>query len=219
MKTVKLDVQTRDIKSSVRDLRRNRLIPAVCYGQGEPSAPIQMDYQTFRRVLIKAGTSQLIDLSVDGKDSKKVLVHDMQHHSISGTIEHVDFLMVNLKELITAHVPVEIVGEAPAVKDFGGNLNVVKDEITVRCLPLSLPAHVTVDISGLTELSSSIHISSLQPLEGVEFMDHLEDVIVIVNAPVKEEEAIPAVAAEGDEVAADANAEGQPEDAAKDEKE
>ncbi|MBU0667685.1 50S ribosomal protein L25 [Patescibacteria group bacterium] len=221
METVKLDVQSRDVQTSVRDLRKSRVIPAVCYGQGEMSSLIKMDYQTFRRAYMKAGTSQLIDLSVDGKTPKKVLVHEMQHNSLSGAIEHVDFLMVNLKEAITAHIPVEIIGEAPAIKDFGGILNVVRDEITVKCLPLNLPAHINVDISGLNELSSAIHIENLQILEGVEFMDNPDDVVVIVNAPAKEEEIVAApeeAIAEGAEAGEAAKVEDQAEEPAKEEK-
>ncbi len=199
METVKLEVQSRDTQSTPNELRRNKIIPAVFYGQGEESVTIQMDYQTFRRAYIKAGSSQLIDLALDGKSSKKVLVHDVQLNPLSNAIEHVDFLLVNLKESITASVPVEIVGEAPAVKDHDGILNTVKNELTVKCLPLDLPANIPVDISGLEELSSSIHVSELTALEGVEIMDNEEDVVVIVNAPRVEEEPEPVEGEEGEE--------------------
>lgn len=197
MKTIELDVQPRDRASSVKMLRRERIIPAIYYGQGSESEPIQMDYQTFRRVYMKTGSSQLIDLKVGDKGAKKVLVHDVQLNPLSGAIEHVDFLLVNLKEAITADVPVEIVGEAPAVKDLGGILNTVKTEMSVKCLPLDLPHEIKVDVSGLDELSSSIHVADLTPPEGVEFMDGEEEVVVIVNAPRIEEE--PEEPAEGEE--------------------
>lgn len=199
MKTVTLEVQKREMSSSPRVLRRQNIIPAVFYGQGESSVAVQMDYQTFRRTYIKTGSSALIDLKVDGEDPKKVLVHDLQIHPLSGKIEHVDFLMVNLKEAIHASVPVEIVGEAPAVKDHGGILNTVKTELNVKCLPLELPHEVQVDISGLTELGDSIHISDLPAIEGVEFEDGEQEVVVNVVAPRVEEEPEPVEGEEGEE--------------------
>lgn len=207
MKTVKLEAQSRDTGVSAKELRRQKIIPAVFYGQGEASVPVQMDYQSFRRAYMQTGSSQLIDLSIDGKEMKKVLVHDLQLDPLSGQIGHVDFLMVNLKEAITASVPVELVGEAPAVKDHGGILNTVKSELSVKCLPLDLPHDIKVDISGLVELNASIHVSDITPPEGVEFMDGEEDVIVIVNPPRVEEEPEPVEGEEG--VEGEAKAEGE----------
>lgn len=197
MKTVTLEVQKRDSNLSPRELRRQNIIPAVFYGQGEASVPVQMDYQTFRRAYMKTGSSALIDLQVDGVGSKKVLVHDLQFNPLSGTIEHVDFLMVNLKEAITAYVPVEIVGDAPAVKDLGGILNTVKTELHVKCLPLELPHEIKVDISDLKELHASIHVRDLTAIEGVEFLDGEDETVVIVNAPRVEEEPEPTEGEEG----------------------
>ncbi|MEZ4087822.1 MAG: 50S ribosomal protein L25 [Candidatus Gracilibacteria bacterium] len=197
MKTVTLEVQKRELSSSPRELRRQNVIPAVFYGQGEKSVAVQMDYQTFRRTYMKTGSSALIDLKVEGEDPKKVLVHDLQIHPLSGKIEHVDFLLVNLKEAITAYVPVEIVGEASAVKDHGGILNTVKTELHVKCLPLELPHEIKVDISGLEELGASIHVSDIPAIGGVEILDGEEDVIVNVVAP-RVEEPEPTEGAEGE---------------------
>lgn len=209
MKTIKLEVQSRDKGTSAKELRRQKLIPAVFYGQGEESVPVQMEYQSFRRTYMQTGSSQLIDLSVDGKDVKKVLVHDLQQDPLSGQIDHVDFLMVNLKEAITASVPVEIVGEAPAVKDHGGILNTVKSELSVKCLPLDLPHDIQIDISELAELNDSIHIKDITPPEGVELMDGEEEVIVVVNAPRVEEEPEPVEGEEGAEAEGAEGAEGE----------
>jgi len=212
METVKLEVQTRDAKMSPNELRRNKLIPAVFYGQGNDSVSVQMDYQTFRRAYMKVGTSQLIDLSFDGKAIKKVLVHEVQINPLSGEMDHVDFLLVNLKESITALVPVEVIGESPAVKTLGGILNVVKNEVSVKCLPTELPPNITVDISDLTELSSSVHVSDLNIPDGLEIMDGVDEVVLIINSPrveeVVSEEETPAI----DEGAGEAAAKGDESD-------
>lgn len=190
METVKLEAQKRDTSVPVRTLRLDRKIPAVFYGKGKENMTLYMDYQTFRRVYIKAGSSTLIDLNVDGK-SEKVLVQDVQFNPISGSIEHVDLKAVDLTKPITADIPVVIVGEAPAVKDLGGVLNTVKHTLQVKCLPTNIPHDFQVDISGLAEFSDAIHISDIEVQEGVEILDNPEDVVAIVNAPRVEAEPEP----------------------------
>ena len=190
MEKVKLEVQSRDLNTSISALRRENLIPAVFYGKGEKNMHLQMDYQTFRRFYIKSGT-QLIDLVIDEETNKKALVQDMQLDPVTGKIKHVDFLRVSLKELITTEVPVVVVGVAPAVKDLGGILNVVKDDISIKCLPTDIPKEIEVDISGLVELNASILVSDLVITKEVEVLDVPEDVVVIVNPPRIEEEPEP----------------------------
>jgi large subunit ribosomal protein L25 len=198
METVNLDAKVRDTKITANSLRRAKIIPAICYGKREQSLPLQVDYQVFRRIFLKVGSNQIIDLNIDGKNKKQVLVHDIQYHPLTGAITHVDFLHVNLTEEVTAHVPVEFFGVAPAIKDFGGILTTVKHELTVKCLPMDIPHEIKVDITGLVMLSSSIHVKELSLPKGVHILDNSEDVVVTVVAPRVEEEAAPAaVAVEG----------------------
>jgi len=187
-----LEVQSRDAAAPAKALRNGNIIPAVFYGKGEKNMSLQVDYQTFRRLFIKSG-SQLIDLVIDGKTNKKALVHDIQYDPLSGKINHVDFLRVSLKEAITTEVAIELVGVAPAVKDFGGVLNQIKDTVEIKCLPTDIPKFIEVDISNLLELNASIHISELVVPKDVVLLDTPEDVVVIVNPPrVEEEEPTPA---------------------------
>jgi len=209
MDKVKLDVQTRDLAASLRGLREGKLIPAVFYGKGEKNIPLQVDYQTFRRLYMKSG-SQLIDLVIDGQTNKKALVHQLQYDPLSGKIKHIDFLRVSLKETITTEVPVEIIGVAPAVKDLGGIMNVVKDNIAIKCLPTDIPKQIEVDVTKLIEFNDSIHVSELAIPEGVEVLDVPEDVVVIVNPPTIEKEPEPVEGEEGAEgVEGEVGAEGE----------
>jgi len=190
METATLTVQTRDMKTTAHNLRKESILPGVYYGKGIKPVSLQMDYQSFRKVFLKTGTNSLIDLSIDGKN-EKVLVHDLEYHPLTGAIAHVDFIHVNLKEEVTTHIPIETVGVAPAVKAFGAILNTVKHELNVKCLPLDLPHTIQVDLSSLTDLSSSIHISDLVAPKGVKFMDNPEDVVVTVTAASDEEASLP----------------------------
>lgn len=207
MEKIELQVQTRDTSAAVSDLRGSQFIPAIFYGKGEKNIPLQVDYQTFRRLYIKSG-SQMIDLLIDGKTNKKALIHDLQFDPLTGKIKHIDFLRVSVKEAITTEVPVEIVGIAPAVKDLGGIMNIVKDTIEVKCLPMDIPNQIEVDVSNLTELNAAIHVSELNIPKEVTVLDVPEDVVVIINPPRIEEEPVEEEVAEGEEVEGEA-AEGE----------
>lgn len=200
MEKVTLEVQTRELKAVADALRSQKLIPAVFYGKGEKNIHLQVDYQTFRRLYINSG-SQLIDLVIDGKTNKKALVHDMQYDPLTGKITHIDFLRVNLKEAVTTEVEIEVMGVAPAVKDLGGVLNQIKDVVEIKCLPTDIPKVIQVDISGLTEFNSAIHVRDLVVPKEVTVLDVPDDVVVIVNAPRVEEEEAPVAEVAGLEAA------------------
>jgi len=212
METLQLAAQSRDMAVAVKRLRKERLIPAIFYGKGVKNVPLQVKYGDFRRVYLKAGENKIIDLDIDGKKKVKVLVHDVQFYPLTGAINHVDFINVNLNEEVTTHVPIVVEGVSLAVKDLQGVLTMVKHEINVRCLPNDIPEAIKVDISSLVDFSKSIHVSDLVLPKGVKVLDNLKDVVVTVTAPRKEEET-PVLSATGIEgTAAEAAAK---EDAAK----
>jgi len=141
------------------------------------------------KTLRAAGESTVITLIVDGKKHPSI-IHDLQHDFISGEIIHADFYGVHMDEKITAHVPVEFSGEAPAVKAHGGVLNKAVDEIEVEALPADLPHSFVVDVSGLAEIDQSIHVKDIAVPKNVKVLLDPEMAIVTVMPPVKEEEVI-----------------------------
>ncbi|MGC9064222.1 MAG: 50S ribosomal protein L25, partial [bacterium] len=89
-------------------------------------------------------------------------------------------------EEITTTVPIALKGEAVGTK-VGGVLEVVLEEIEIRCLPKDLPPHIEVDITNLN-VGESIHIRDLVLPEGINLLSSGDEVIVTVVAPRVEEE-------------------------------
>lgn len=187
MEMILLEAKVRDPKISPSYLRKTRLIPAVYYGHKEKSVALQLDYQTFRKTFQKAGGNQVVELQIDGK-KKPVLIHEVQYNPLTDRIDHVDFLHINMDKEVTAMIPVEIVGLAPAVKDFGGILTTLKHQIEVRCLPANLPHSIQVDVSSLAQLHSSIHIRDLVLPKDVKVHGSPADVVLTVAPPKIQEE-------------------------------
>jgi len=104
----------------VKRLRKQDILPANIFGSKVDSLSIQLPLKEFTNTYKETGDTGLIDLSVEGESkTRPVLVHKLQAHPVSGQLLHVDFRQVDLKAKITAEVPVELIGESPAVHQGG----------------------------------------------------------------------------------------------------
>lgn len=191
MENLVLEARSRDGKVSPKNLRKSAIIPAILYGDGISPQSLEMAYSTFRRVFIKAGENTIISLKIEGAKDFQVLVHDVQYHPISGTIDHVDFINVRMDKEVDTSLPVEIVGTSPAVRNLQAILSVVNDKISIRCLPKDLIQKIEVDISILAEFHDAIHVSDLKLPAGIKLMQAETDIVVTVVPPRKEEEVVP----------------------------
>jgi large subunit ribosomal protein L25 len=175
------------IGKKVKVLRREGKLPAIIYGHGIDPISIVLDMRDASRTLAKATSSSLITIELEGKQYP-TLVREKQLDFIRNSIIHVDFLAVSMTEKITANVGVHVVGEAPAVKEFGAILVTGLTELEVECLATDLPERFTVDVSGLTEISSGVYVKDVVPPPNVEILSDPEEVLVVATAMAEEEE-------------------------------
>jgi large subunit ribosomal protein L25 len=192
---------------AVAGLRREGILPAVVFGHGIPSEPVQIDARAFDDLRRHHGRNALIDLSVDGGRARPVLVHSIQEHPLKRRPVHVDLYLVKMTEEITVDVPVVTVGTSHAVEKLGGNLLHVLATVKVRALPGDLPQTLEADISGLDDFDSVIHVGDLPLPAGVHLVTDPTEMALRVQAPRVEEAAAPAPeVAEGAPAAASAEA-------------
>jgi large subunit ribosomal protein L25 len=183
----------------VSQLRRQGILPAVVYGPGVGSVPIELDARQAARVLTGLGGASLIDLQV-GQETHKVLVREVQRDAIRLDLLHVDFLQVAMDRPIRAAVPVELVGTSPAVRTLGGVLVTGLSEIEVEALPSDLPERVAVDLEQLAQIDDAVSVGDLYLGKGVKLLTDAAEVLarVIYQAEPVEEvaEEVPAAATE-----------------------
>lgn len=165
-------------------LRASGKLPAVVYGPKESSLAITLDHAEFVRVFKQAGESNVITLDGFAK-GKEVIVHEIAIDPLRNNLLHVDFYALEAGKEITIHVPLEFIGEAPAIK-LGGTLTKVLHEVEVTCLPSKIPQHVTVDVSALVDFETQIHIKDIVVPEGVKIENDPEEVIVLAQAVAEE---------------------------------
>jgi large subunit ribosomal protein L25 len=186
MTDFKLEAKLRE--EAANKTRAEGFIPGIVYGKGLDNAKISLEKTNFLRLYKEAGTSNLIELVIDGNKGVKTLIHDIQLDPIKSDILHVDFYKVNMKEKIHAEVPLKFIGDSVAVIEKEGSLITSKDSIEVECLPADLIPELEVDISVLDDFEKSIKISDLKVAEGVEILDDPEEMIAHVEEPRSEEE-------------------------------
>jgi large subunit ribosomal protein L25 len=178
----RLEAATRTITGKgVARLRRQGLLPAVVYGHGVASEPVTVDAHAFDLLHRHVGTSTLVNLSVDGKRARAVLVQGVQINVITRRPMHVDLFAVRMTEELTAEVPLVGDGHAPAV-DLGATIAFPLTALKVRALPTNLPDAVHFDLSQLTALDSSLTVADLALPEGVTAQSDPTEVVARVIA-------------------------------------
>ncbi len=149
-----------------RRLRAAGRIPAVVYGHGGAGTSVSVDGRDLRHALSgEAGLNQLLSLRV-GSDTHLALARAIQRHPVRHTVLHVDFLIVRRDEVISAEVPIVLVGEAKAVEQEKGLVEQVLTALTVNATPARIPPHLEVDIADLT-VGSGVRVGDLDLPSGV----------------------------------------------------
>lgn len=154
-------VRDRVGKGAARALRREKLIPAVIYGDKQQPLPIALPYKEVFRKLHDGGfLTHVFTIKVDGK-SIRVLPRDFQLEPVRDFLVHVDFLRVGRDSRVAVEVPVHFVNEeaSPGLKR-GGVLNIVRHTVELECPADAIPESITFDLKGLV-IGDSIHISAV----------------------------------------------------------
>ena len=174
-------------KTARREVREAGNVLAVIYGHGTKPFAISVDASAALRVYRKAGTSGLIDLDVEGK-KYSVIIKTVDIHPVRHELAHMDFMTVNVKEALVVGVPIEFVGESPAVK-LGGTFLSKYNSIEVRCLPTDIPESFSLDISGMKNMNDHLCVADLKiDEEKFEIMGLEPEIIVCSVAGHSEEE-------------------------------
>lgn len=185
-----------NLKSKIREVvgknlnryRKDGLVPAVVYGHKSKPESLWVNALDFSKIYEKAGENTVIELDLESGSKVNALINDIQLDPMSGNFLHVDFFQVRMDEKVEADIPLEFVGEAPAVKELGGVLLKNLDAVKVSCLPGDLPAKIEIDISILKNFDIHIKIKDLKISDKVKILLEDEAIIAGVTPPRTEDE-------------------------------
>ena len=168
--------------SSTRRLRSQGKIPGVVYGHGSDPIPVAVGAREFQIAMSgEAGLNTLLSLEV-GKGSYLTLARDIQRHPFRNVVTHVDFQIVRRDEVISAEIPINLVGEAIEVHHGDGIVDQQLFTLAIKAKPSDIPPSVDIDISGLT-IGGSLHVSDITVPAGVELESDPEATVVAGQPP------------------------------------
>jgi large subunit ribosomal protein L25 len=182
----------KDFGKKTKSIRKQGIVPAEVYGPGVKNASLEVDEKEFIKVFNQAGESSLIELLVDGKEKRPVLINEIQKNPITDKVIHIDFFQASLKEEVEVAVPLIFDGVAPAEKELGGTLNKNMQELEVKALPLNLPHEIHVNIESLKTFEDHIMVKDLVIPKDVTVLKNPDDIVAQVLPPQKVEEELAA---------------------------
>ena len=206
-------------KSVARRLRRSGKTPGILYGGPSPVNIAVDPREVFRIIHGHEGSTQLLRVTFAGsKDSRMVILRDLQLDPVSEDLVHVDLQEVNMDKPIQVTVALHHVGEPVGVRDTQGILEMVLREIQVSCLPADIPGDIKADVSRLA-IGDVLTVGDLAVPEGVRVLTDRARAVATVAPPAAEEIAAPVAVVAGAVAAAPAEPEGLTERKPKEEPE
>jgi large subunit ribosomal protein L25 len=181
-----------------RRLRAEGHIPGILYGRGMEPISVTVERREFRLALSgPAGVNTVLALQVGGT-SYPAVVKELQRHPIRRTVNHIDFLQVNMNEEITVHIALRLEGESKAVAAMGGLVDPTVDSIEVSCTPTDMPNEFVIDITDM-QPDTVIRLSDIPMPKGVTALGDPDMAVVTVLTTAAEVEEPVAEAEEGEE--------------------
>jgi large subunit ribosomal protein L25 len=183
-----------------RRLRRLGKVPGIVYGGDKGPVNIELEHQDlFLNLRNEKFHASILTLALDGS-KEQVLLRSVNMHPFKAQVQHIDFQRVSKDKKIHMKVPLHFVNaeKSPGVKEQGGVVNHVLNELDISCLPDDLPEFIEVDL-GTLSVGHSLHVRDLGLPKGVELTLHKDEnpviATVVVPALVSEEEEAAAAAA------------------------
>lgn len=189
MADIKLRAQNREAvgKNKVNKLRQVALIPGVVYAKDEENVNVQFTARDFEKVLIKAGTSTIIVLDIDGNEIP-VLIKSYQTHPFKSEFLHVDFQKIRAGESIKVNIPIALLGRDD-IKVQPSVLIQNLDNIDVECLPNFIPQAAEISVENM-QVGDSFTVSDLDVYkdENINVLTDADDLICSLQEPQEEVE-------------------------------
>lgn len=172
-KVIRVDQRTVNTKHSVRNLRKQGIVPGVLYGQKVGSIPISVK----EKDLTGLGGAHLVEVLLPG-GSYNAIVREVQREPIHRHIRHIDLQQVDLDTKIRTEIPVSLIGEAKGAKE-GGVVQAAERRLEVEGYPGDLPEVLEVDISGL-EAGGKLTVRDLPQDLPVKILNDPDTILAVV---------------------------------------
>ena len=184
-----LTVEYRDVNGKkVSTLRNEGITPVHMYGPGIDPRSLQCDTALVDKIVSEAGGNIPVTINLAGEDDEVCFIREVQYHPVKDVIIHVDFMKVDVTKEVEAQVPVIIQGTSPAVRNLGGTLLQPLQAVTVRALPMEIPAQLTLQAEVLVDYDTNLFVRDLMDMDSVTIINDESELIASVVPPRIERE-------------------------------
>ncbi len=184
-KKYKLEVEkrTKANKKDLKELRKSGKIPGIYYSyDSKESLPFFIEQSVINNAI--KSDANIFAINVGGKD-RTVLFKSVQYHPVTEQMTHIDLYGVNMDKPVIVKVPINLIGTPIGVKEEGGVLNQVSQEIEVKCLPGDIPNVLDINIDELS-IGDTIIAESVKLDDTLELISSADMLIVSITVPMKE---------------------------------
>ena len=184
-----LTVEYRDVNGKkVSTLRNEGITPVHMYGPGIDPRSLQCDTALVDKIVSEAGGNIPVTINLAGENDEVCFIREVQYHPVKDVIIHVDFMKVDVTKEVEAQVPVIIQGTSPAVRNLGGTLLQPLQAVTVRALPMEIPAQLTLQAEVLVDYDTNLYVRDLVDMDSVAIINDESELIASVVPPRIERE-------------------------------
>jgi len=170
-----------------RRIRKQGMIPGIVYGLGIEPVAVAVDSHDLHVALhTEAGTNAIISLEIEGGDTVTTMARVVEKHPFRNEYRHIDFVKVDLTKKIITDVTLHFEGEPVGVRE-GGVFSPAKTTVSIEVLATDIPSFIELDVSGV-EMGVSMRVADLPAIEGLEYLDDPETVVMSITAPAVEVE-------------------------------
>lgn len=187
MADLNLQAQKREAvgKNKVNKLRQQSIVPGVVYAKDEENINVQVIAKDFERILSKAGTSTIINLDIDGEETK-VLIKSYQTHPFKSEFYHVDFQKIKANEAIRVNIPVVLLGRDEIQVQPSVLIQNI-DNVDVECLPKYIPQTADINVVDM-QIGDSYTVADLDIAknENITILAEEDEVVCSLQEPQEE---------------------------------
>lgn len=171
-------------KEAARKLRFQGRIPAIMYGKDMEPRGLSLDLQEteylFQRISVE---NTILDLDIEGDDEpSRTLIREIQSYPHKPGLLHVDFLRIQKGVAVEVEIPISLEGIPVGVRESGGILEQIVNEIRVKCIPSLIPEMYSLDVTSMG-IGDSLKVSDLELEDGVDILVDADRTICSVQVP------------------------------------
>ena len=154
---IKAEIRTTLGTKDASRLRDKGMLPAIVYGHKKEPVAISFDLHGFVENLHHG--HRLFDAELGGK-AETVLVKDIQYDYLGKNVIHADLVRVNLEEMVTVSVSIEIRGISKGSHE-GGIIDEHLDHLEIECKVVDIPDSLPVVVKELG-VGDSVHAGDVE---------------------------------------------------------